>query len=122
MDASLVGHTQGTPSLDSTIEAEEGCRLHEFGIVLVLWWLLALLTEHQQARVIRFKNTFTNTSLLDVENTLVTKYVPQEQGRRAGTWTETSGPTSCSKTRCGFITVPMGGSRPFPGQRSTIGP
>ena len=50
------------------------------------------------------------------------QYVPQEQGRRAGMWAEIPGPTSCIKSRCGLITVPMGGSRPFPGQRSAIGP
>ena len=46
----------------------------------------------------------------------------KELGRTARTWVETSGPTSCIKSRCGLITVPMGALRPFPGQRSTIGP
>ena len=43
-------------------------------------------------------------------------------GERAGMRTEIPGPTSCIKARCGLTTVPMGGSRPFPGQRSAIGP
>jgi hypothetical protein len=48
-------------------------------------------------------------------------YVPQEQGVTAEDVGRNSRTYLLHQSRCG-LTVPMGGLRPFPGQRSTIGP